>query len=373
MKFSCEKNVLAQAVGNVSRAVSLKTTLPILEGILIRAVDGEVQLTGYDLELGITTQVEAEVAQPGEVVLSAKLLGEMLRKAAGDRVYFEVDEKMLTLVRCGNAQYTILGMDAGDYPELPNPADSEQLVLPQAWLKSMIEQTIFAVATNDAKPVHMGALFEVAPESVTVVAVDGYRMAVRREQAKTELETRFVVPGKTLSELSKLLREEDGEEETPAMVQLAVSRKHIVFAIDGYSVVSRLLEGEFLDYAAAIPKSHTTEVEIDTRALMSAVERTALLISDRLKSPLRVRFEENTVKISCATALGRASDEIDCEMSGNSVEIGFNNRYVLDALRAAGCDRLKLQLGGPLSPMKVVPIEGDSFLFLVLPVRLKSE
>lgn len=373
MKFNCEKTMLVQAVNNVSRAVSIKTAVPALEGILIQTKDHMLQLTGYDLEMGITTQIPAEVEQSGEVVLSAKLLGEMSRRVVGDRVYFEVDEKLRTSIRSGKTEYTILGMSAADYPELPTPTESEHLLLPQASLRSMIEQTLFAVATNDTKPVHMGSMFDVTNDQITVVSVDGYRMAVRREPVKTALETKFVVPGKTLSELSKLLREDDGEDDAPAMAELHISRKHILFTIDGYSVVSRLLEGEFLDYDAAIPKGSSTQVVIDTRALMSAVERTSLLISDRLKSPLRVRFESGEIRISCNTSLGRAYDELPCEMSGAEVEMGFNNKYVLDALRASGCDRLKLEISGPLSPMKVVPIEGDSFLFLVLPVRLKSE
>ena len=364
MKFCCEKNRLASAVSNVSRAVSSRTALQALEGILIKAQGDSLTLTGYDLELGITTTIPADVQEAGEAVISAKLFGDMIRKLEGTEVSFECDEKMLTVIRGGLSEFTILGTDPADYPELPKLSDSDSLTIPQATLKSMIEQTQFAISQNDAKPVHTGSLFDVMPDSLTLVSVDGYRMAVRRERADTGIETRFVVPGKTLAEIAKLLSPDLPDEEEPKNAVISVSRKHVLANIGEYSVISRLLDGEFLDYQAAIPQGHSTQVTIGTRELIGAVDRASLLISDRLRSPFR---------LSCSTSLGKAYDKVPCQIEGEELEMGFNNKYVLDALRAADCDRLCLQIGGPLSPMKIVPPEGDGFLFLVLPVRLKSE
>ena len=334
---------------------------------MLKAYDGQLSLTGYDLELGISTSMEAKILEEGEIVLSAKLLSDMIRRMPGENISISTDEKLLTLIQSGATEYTILGMSSADFPELPTLTDTETLSIGQGTLKSMIGQTLFAIATTDSKPVHTGSMFDVTPEGVTLVSVDGYRLAMRREPIKTSMELRFIVPGKTLSEISKLL----GEDEVP--VDMQVSRKHIIFQIEGYSVVSRLLEGEFLDYQAAIPQNSSTTVEIDTRSFMDSIERTSLLISDRLRSPLRIRFDSQQIKISCSTALGKAYDEISGTVTGPEVEMGFNNKYILDALRAAGCEKVRLEIGGPLSPMKVVPMEGDSFLFLVLPVRLKSE
>lgn len=373
MKFCCEKNRLASAVSNVSRAVSSRTALQALEGILIKAQGDSLTLTGYDLELGITTTIPADVQEAGEAVISAKLFGDMIRKLEGTEVSFECDEKMLTVIRGGLSEFTILGTDPADYPELPKLSDSDSLTIPQATLKSMIEQTQFAISQNDAKPVHTGSLFDVMPDSLTLVSVDGYRMAVRRERADTGIETRFVVPGKTLAEIAKLLSPDLPGEEEPKNAVISVSRKHVLANIGEYSVISRLLDGEFLDYQAAIPQGHSTQVTIGTRELIGAVDRASLLISDRLRSPLRLRFEEDEIRLSCSTSLGKAYDKVPCQIEGEELEMGFNNKYVLDALRAADCDRLCLQIGGPLSPMKIVPPEGDGFLFLVLPVRLKSE
>ena len=374
MKFCCEKSVLVSAVSNVSRAVSTRTALQALEGILIRAEGERISLTGYDLELGITTTIPADIQEAGEAVISAKLFGDMIRKLDGAEVSFFCDEKMLTVIKGGLSEFTILGIDPADYPELPKLSDCDDLTLPQAALKSMIDQTQFAISQNDAKPVHMGSLFDVMPDSLTVVSVDGYRMAVRREQVDTGIETRFVVPGKTLAEISQLLDPElPGEGEAEKNAVISVSRKYVLASVGEYSVISRLLDGEFLDYQAAIPQGYTTRVTIGTREFIGAVDRTSLLISDRLRSPLRMKFENDEIRISCSTSLGRAYDEVPCKIEGDELEMGFNNRYVLDALRAADCDQLCLQISGPLSPMKIVPPEGDSFRFLVLPVRLKSE
>ena len=208
MKFSCDKAVLSAAVSNVSRAVTTRTALQALEGILIRAEGDTLTLTGYDLELGITTVIPAAVSEEGSIILGARLFGEMIRKLEGGEVFVASDDKLLTEIRGGGAEFTILGMDAADYPELPGLGDAESLTLPQHSLKSMIEQTQFAISQNDTKPVHTGSLFDVMPDSVTVVSVDGYRMAVRRELCDTGLETRFVVPGKTLAEIAKLLSDE---------------------------------------------------------------------------------------------------------------------------------------------------------------------
>lgn len=367
MKIICDKEKLVSAVANVSRAVSSKSPIAALEGILIKAQQDTVTLTGYDLEMGIMTTIEATVQEAGEIVLSAKLLFDMIRRIPSDTISIATDEKLLTLIKGGVTEYTILGMPCDEYPELPAVHGENNLVLPEGTLKSMIDQTLFAVATTDSKPVHTGSLFDIKGDHLNVVSVDGYRLAMRSEKTDCGLETRFIVPGKTLSEVAKLIKEEDRD------VELVVSRKHIVFNVAGYSVISRLLEGEFLDYQSAIPKGGTTIIQISTREFTESIERTSLLISDRLRSPLRIHFDDNRIFISCSTAIGKAYDEITCKMDGGSVEMGFNNKYLLDALKASGCDEVKLMVSGPLSPMKIVPLEGESFLFLVLPVRLKGE
>ena len=367
MKFTVNKSDITEAVSNIQRAVSTKTSIPALEGILLSATETGLELCAYDLELGITTVIPAFVMEPGKAVLSAKLFSDIVRRTPAEPVTVSVDEKNMATLESGYSRFSIIGIPAEEFPELPKLSDSTQISLPGALLKSMIRQTLFAIAESDAKPIHQGSLFSLENGILDVVSVDGYRLAVRREPVDFSEDLSFVVPGKTLSELLKLIK--DSEEP----VEISAGRRHILFKIDNYTVISSLLEGEFLNYKAAIPPESQTEVVLKTREAIDSVERVSLLITDRLKSPIRCLFDNNEVKLNCTTSMGRASDQLDVEMTGQSVEIGFNTRYLLEALRNTECDEVKVQLGGPLSPMKVVPKEGDSFLFLVLPVRLKSE
>ena len=367
MKFTVNKSDITEAVSNIQRAVSTKTSIPALEGILLSATETGLELCAYDLELGITTVIPAFVIEPGKAVLSAKLFSDIVRRTPAETVTVSVDEKNMATLESGYSRFSIIGIPAEEFPELPKLSDSTQISLPGALLKSMIRQTLFAIAESDAKPIHQGSLFSLENGILDVVSVDGYRLAVRREPVDFSEDLSFVVPGKTLSELLKLIK--DSEEP----VEISAGRRHILFKIDNYTVISSLLEGEFLNYKAAIPPESQTEVVLKTREAIDSVERVSLMITDRLKSPIRCLFDNNEVKLNCTTSMGRASDQLDVEMTGQSVEIGFNNRYLLEALRNTECDEVKVQLGGPLSPMKVVPKEGDSFLFLVLPVRLKSE
>lgn len=368
MKFTCDKSKLTEAVTNVSRVIPSKSSIPALEGVQIKASGGKLNLTGYDMEAGIKTSIDAIVENDGEIVISAKLLADMLRKMAGGDVSIETDDKYLTHIKSADTEFTILGMPSEEYPELPEIEKAKAVQISQPALKSMIDQTIFAVALTDAKPVHTGSLFELKEDVLNVVSVDGFRLALRSEKLKDADNLRFVVPGKILSEISKLLSEDSGE-----IASVMVSKRHIVFEIGNYSVISRLLEGDFLDYNNSIPSGSVATVKIATRAFIDSVERVSLLISDRLRSPLRVMFDKKTIEISCSTSIGKSYDKLSCDLSGEKVEMGFNNKYLLDALKAAGTDEVRIEISGPLSPIKILPPAGEDFLFLVLPVRLKNE
>ncbi|MEG0839253.1 MAG: DNA polymerase III subunit beta [Hydrogenoanaerobacterium sp.] len=367
MKITCNKAKLVEITSNVSRAVSPKSTLAALEGILLKAKDNRIFLSAYDLEMGMQASMEANVKEEGEIVLKAKLFVDMIRRMDGETVNIESDTKMLTVIKSGLTEFTILGIPAEEFPEMPVVKDVDAVKIPQNMLKSMIEQTLFAVATNDSKPVHTGSLFEIYENCLTVVSVDGFRLAVRREKIHDCKNISFVIPGKTLGEISKLLEEVD------ELVNMDISNKHIILNIGEYAVISRLLEGEFLDYKSAIPPAAATVITVNKREFMDSIERTSLLISDKLKSPLRISFENEAIKMSCSTAIGKAYDELSCKIKGEGVEMGFNNRYLIEALRAADCDEVNLVVNGALSPMKIVPLKDESFLFLVLPVRLKNE
>ncbi len=368
MVFSCNKILLANAVANVSKAASSKSTLPTLEGIYIKLENNNLLLTGYDLELGIQTTIEVNGDTDGEIVLNARLINDILRKMPNEDITINVDDKFLTLIKSTQVEYTIVGMNPEEYPTLPEIKENDKLNISQPLLKSMIEQTIFAVSTDEHRAVLTGSLFVIEDNVFKIISLDGYRLAIRTEKIEQSEDMRFIVPSKALYEVAKLLSDDDEDK-----LIINVGRKHIVFEISGYQIISRLIEGEFLDYNDSIRKESSTEVKISAGSFIESLDRASLLINENTRSPVRCIFEDDKVKLSCVTALGKINDKIDCNISGDTVEIGFNNRYLLDALRASGSDEVLLKMSGGLSPMKIVPLDGDSFLFLVLPMRLRNE
>ncbi len=365
MIFSVNTKELSEAVSNLGRAVAGKTTIPTLEGILIVTDDNSINMTAYNTELGMKTKLQATVKESGAIVLSARLFTEIVRKAPNDTVTVSVDGKKIATIESGDSSFTLIGMDPDEFPELPDVEENSSFGIDGETLKSMIRQTIFAVAESDAKPVHQGTLFSLKDGVLELVSVDGFRLALRREKVNVPSEASFVVPGKTLGEVVKLIK--DGT------VEICPGKRNIMFKIDNYTVVSTILEGDFLDYHSAVPKNFSTTVAIKTRDFIESTERVSLIISDRLKSPIRCIFGETGVKLSCTTSVGKAHDRINAHIEGNALEMGFNNKYLLDALKNCECDEIKLSLGGPLNPMVITPKDSDSFLFLVLPVRLKTE
>lgn len=368
MKIICDTELFSQACQNVQRAVSTKTSIPAVEGILIKANSGELLLTGYDLEFGINTSVYAKVEEPGSIILNAKFLCDILRRLPGETVSIESDERQLAVISSEEAKYTLMGMSADEYPELPSVTGGYPIKLPEGVLKDMVRQTIFAVAVNDSKVIHTGIKIEIANREIKLIAVDGFRLAIRKEAIEYEgEELSFVVPAKTLSEVVKLFNDDSSE------ISIGVGKRHIVFEIGTYSVVSRLLDGEFLNYKTAIPTACATKVMVNTKTFIDSIERTSLIITDKLKSPIRCLFNDNTIRVSSVTAIGTATDKIGANIVGEVVEIGFNNRFLLDALKVCDTDEVKIELNGAVSPILILPPQNDSFIFLVLPVRLKAE
>lgn len=366
MKFSCARHELVEALSNVQRAVSSKSTIAALEGIYICTCEEGLELSGYNTELAIKTTVFASIAKEGTTVLSAKLFTDIIRKLPEDEVSVETDEGLKVYIKSGTSHFSLLSIDPTEFPELPVIEDPNTVELPAASIKSMIRQTLFAIAETDIKPIHTGTLFDIHDKKMTLVSVDGYRLALRNEPIREDVDLKFVVPGKALSELLKLIPED--MEQT---VTLSVGFRHIMFSTGSYTVISSLLEGEFLDYETTIPDAYATKAQVSTREMLESVERVSLLIADRLKSPVKCRISNGNIKLSCATTIGTADDEINAQTEGDELEIGFNNKYMIDAMRNSDTDEAVLQINGPLSPIKILPKEGNSFLFLVLPVRLK--
>lgn len=369
MKIVCETSMLYKACQNVQRSVSTKGTLPALECILLDAIGDAVKLTGYDLEIGCETYVSAFVEEKGKIALNARNLCDILRLTPGNKVTLSTDEKNVCTILSEDTEYTLIGTDAETYPDLPNVSDVFPIVIKQGVLKDMIRKTIYAVSIVDTKPVHTGIKFEIEQGRIILVALDGFRLAIRRENIDYDADSvKFVVPAKTLNEIIKI--SEDDED----VYSISVGKRHIVFQAGEYRIISRLLEGEFLDYRSAIPSSYTTKITVDTKELIESVERVSLLVSsEKIKTPIRCLAEDNMLKLSNVTSVGRAKDRCTAQTQGNTIEIGFNARYMLDALKVCDKDEVSIELNSSVSPIIITPTDNDNFLFLILPMRLKNE
>lgn len=367
MKFSCDKKTLAEAVSGVSRAVSPSAAIPVLQGILLKAEGFKLTLTGYDQQLAITTSIEINVQEPGEIVLPAKLLNDMLRTLGGDEVDFYANPDMNTLIKSGITEYNLMGMNAADFPELPATDAEKAFEIDAAELSNMIEMTKYAVSNDDKKPALTGELFSIMPGELTIVAVDGFRLAIAKHPIVSDNEIDIVVPAKTVSEVSRLFTSVGGP------IQVDANRRYVVFSGGNYTIISRLIEGDFLNYKSVLPEGYKTRVIVDVSPFEKTIERCSIIISERLRNPLRIKFKENGIDVRCETPIGKVSDYIDASIEGDEIEIGFNYRYLLDAFRFSESDQVVMELSGPLSPVKILPVEGDDFIFMVLPVRFNND
>lgn len=370
MKFSCEKAILQAAVTIAGRVVAPKSSIQALEGVLIETDPLGLCLSGYNLETGIITKVSADVAESGAIVLSARLFSEILRRMPDDVVSIST-EGFSVHIQGGPTSYDIMGSSDEDFPDLPSVNDGSGLTIAQGDLRSMIGQTIFAVSDNESRPVHTGALFEANGQELTIVAVDGYRLALRREKLLSQEETEtlsFVVPGAALKEVEKICTDSD------ELVTVTQGDRHVTFQIGGTLLVARRLEGEFLNYRQTIPQNNAITLEADTADLQRSIDRASLIINDKLKSPLRCKFDDGVLSITSRTAMGSAFDSCPIGGDGKGLEIGFNNRFLMDAVKAAPAQRVRLELNTATSPCLILPQESgtDNFLYMVLPVRLRA-
>ncbi|MFI3253143.1 MAG: DNA polymerase III subunit beta [Eubacteriales bacterium] len=370
MKFSCDQERLNAALTIVSRSVSQKNSNPALEGIFLEVGD-LLQLTGYNMETGVVVTIPGEVEEKGSLVLAAKLFADIIRKLPKETIHIS-SENYWVQISCGASEFLIMATDPSDYPQLPEVEQNQGIEIQQATLKNMINNTHFAISANETRIIHTGSLFDIRDESLTLVSLDGYRMAVRKENIDQVFggpEFSFVVPGASLSEIEKICGTED-------IITISHSDKHIMFCLENIILITRRIEGEFLDYKNAIPKENTFSIEANRRELVSTIERVSLMISEKAKAPLRCVFFDNKMEISSKTVVGEAKDICPMVGEGKETEMGFNHRFLQDALRHAPSDseRIRMNFSTPNQPCLILPEkeEDDSFCYMVLPVRLKA-
>ena len=367
MKISCEKMILQSAIATAARAVSPRSSLPVLEGILFQAEGQSLKLTGYDLKKAVYTSVDATVQETGAAVINAKLIYDIVRAMPDGMVNITVAENTAQ-VRCGKAEYNIPVMKATDFPELPEFEEDKSFSMEQGLLKEMINETIFAVSDSESRPVYMGTLFKLEEGVLTMVSVDGYRLALRKEAVAGADVDNFIVPGSALADVERICGDTDEK------ITVSISAKHVFFEIGETSLISRRLEGEFLNYKSAIPEKFRYEVTVDRQELLRTVGRVALIVDDKTRIPIRLTFADGVVNVRCATVLGSGVDSCICEGNGGGIEIGFNHKYISDALKAAPADEIRICLNTGSAPCVIRPADGsEDFTYLVLPVRLRSE
>ena len=368
MRFTCEKSMLVTGLNITGRTVAQKSALSAIEGILCRAGDG-LNLTGFNMETAITYQIEAEVSDAGECVLPAKLFGDIIRRLPEGPVTVVVDENFKVSIRAGYASFTISAESAEDYPELPDVGSGRSIRLPQDALKELISGTIFSVSENQGRPIHTGVKFEVEDDTISAVAVDGFRLARRtyHTEEPTGRSLSFVVPAQGLKEVEKILQDSDED------AAFTLGSKHILFQLGAATLICRLLEGEFLDWRRVVPTNCPVKLVANVSDLAAAIERVGLIVSEKYKSPVRCVFSDQVVLLKTNTTIGAAEDRCSLAGNGGELEIGFNVRYLCDALRAVPSEEVVLELTNGLSPIVMTPVdEKEDFSYMVLPVRITT-
>lgn len=374
MKITFIKSDVLECLEKVNSAVSTKNTnIPALEGVLITAKDKTLTLTGFDLEIGIKAVIKDDifVQEEGAVVIAAKLFADILKKSNDERVTLQ-DEDTTVLIQSGRGKFKLPFIEAKDYPDVPSFDETNSVELPAETLRSMISQTIYAVSDDNNKAIYTGSLFKFVDSELTVVAIDGFRMAVRKEESPESANFEIVIPKKAQLNLLKIIGKFDSKKKD-VKVKIISGKKHVAFRVENYTIITRHLEGTFLDYEATIPKEYKTSAVVEVVKIKDSVERMSLLSqSDKVKSPVKCHFSDDKIDFTCSSTMGKADDTLEVTVTGEDTEIGFNNKYLIDALKYVESDEVKLTLNGSLAPMIIGPKDGNSFLNLVVPMRLSN-
>lgn len=366
MIFSVERQKLLDAVSKLQRVVGAKTSMPVLEGILISAEQGKVTLISYNLEMGMKKEIYAKCDETGDIVINARLLADILRRMNGIQVEISSDSRLNCHIKCGEATFDIMGMAAEDFPEMPTVGSGKNIITDGKLLSEMVKGTFFATAQNEgAKPVLTGINVAIEDGIMQFVAIDGYRLAIRRQRVDISDNFSFIIAGKAILEAVKLIDEQTEN------VEISVGERLISFNINGYDFISRLFEGEFVNYQKTIPADYTQRVVVNTRELIETVERVSLLISESFSTPIRCYFNELNVVFTCATSVGRATETFNTKVEGESFEIGLNSRYLLEALKAAETEQVQILFNGPNNGVLIEPLEGEDFKYMIMPMRLR--
>ena len=367
MKIICSKTSLLKGVNTVLKAVPSKTTMPILECILIDATLGKIKFTANDMELGIETTVDGSIQEKGIVALDAKIFSEIVRKLPENEVTIETDAKLNTTITCEKAKFNIPGQSGDDFTGLPAVEKNESITLTQFTLKEVIRQTIFSIADNDNNKLMTGELFEINENELKVVSLDGHRISIRNIELKNNYENKkVVVPGKTLQEISKIV---PGGVDDDVLIYL--TDNHIVFEFDTTTVVSRLIEGEYFRIDQMLSSAYETKVIVNKKELLDCIDRATLLVKEGDKKPIIMNITDGSMELKINSFIGSMNEDIDIEKEGKDILIGFNPKFFIDALRVIDEENVSLYMVNPKAPCFIKDDEGK-FIYLILPVNFNN-
>lgn len=364
MIFICEKHKLQESIITTQKAITGKTTMPILEGIFINAETSGLTLIGSDIDLSIETKVEANVIEEGKVVIDSRMFGEIIRKLPDSEVKIEIIKNDTLQITCEKSVFNIVYMKWDEYPSLPSVETDKKIEFPQNLLKNMIKSTSFAIAQDETRPILQGILFEIKNNNLNLVALDGYRLAVRSEYVDSDLEMEIVIPGKILNEVSKIL------EDTDSTVDITFTSNHILFNLGETKIISRLLEGKFVNYNSLLPQEHKISVYTNKTKLQDGIERASLMSKEGNSYLIKLEFQEDNLIITSNSQLGKVKEDVSINLQGDSVEIAFNSKYLLDVLKNIEDENIMLEMTSSISPCVIKAKNTDSYRYLVLPVRL---
>lgn len=367
MKIICRKSDLQQGVTTVLKAVPGKTTMPILECILIDTTDGIIKLTANDMELGIQTVVNGDVLDKGKIALEAKLFSEIVRKLPDSEVTIETDDNYKALIRCEKAKFNIAGKSGEDFAYLPEIEKSNPVVISQFSMKEIIRQTIFSISDNDSNKLMTGELFEINNNEFRVTSLDGHRISIRKIELKDSYDPiKVVVPGKTLSEVCKILSGGVDDE-----LMMYFTDRHIVFEFDQTTVVSRLIEGQYFRISQMLSSDYETKIKINKRELQDCIERASLFVKDSDKKPIVIHIGDSSLELKINSAIGSMNEDIDIDKEGKDLLIGFNPKFILDALRVIDDETVTIYLVNPKAPCFIRDDE-NKYTYLILPVNINA-
>lgn len=365
MKFVCSKQDLLEAVTTVQKAVMTKSTLPILEGIYIEA-DDNLKLVGNSFDLGIESSIAADVMDKGAIVLNSKIFGDIIRKLPGGEVFIDAKDNYIVVIECGNSYFEIKGMAPGGFPMLPEIKEEKKVSITQTLLKDLIHKTIYAISADENRKILTGSLLEVENGEFNIVSLDGFRLAISKALIKEDVEFKAVIPGKNLNEIQKILETSEDE------VKITISENQVLFEINGCRIISKLLSGEYMNYRNFIPDKFETEIEIETKELIESIDRASLISNDDKRYPVKFIIRDNNMIVTSSAEIGILKDEIQVDMDGVDLTIGFNPKYFLDSLKVIDEERIKISFSSSIGPSVIRPVNGDRFTFMVLPVRMNN-